>query len=64
MPVKDDLSYMAPAIWNSIPSYLHLITSPKVFNTKCKHPFQQRLETATELSIERLYLTNCQLNFY
>ena len=44
-------SYMAWTIWNSIPGHLHLVTSPKVFNTKCKHLF----ETTTELSIERLY---------
>ena len=53
---KTRFSCMAPTIWNSIPGHLHLITSPKVFNTKCKHLFRQRLETAAELSIERVYL--------
>ena len=52
---KRRFSYMAPTIWNSIPGHLHLITSPKAFNNKYKHLFQQRLETATELSIERLH---------
>ena len=53
---KKRFSYVVSTIWNSIPGHLHLITSPKVFNTKCKHLFQQRLETATELSIERDYI--------
>ena len=55
---------MTPTIWNSIPGHLHLITSRKGFNTKCKHFFSTAIRNFYRTQYRETVLTNCQLNFY
>lgn len=52
---KRRFSIIAPTIWNSVPNQMHLSTSLREFCSNTKEHYLQRLISAEELKIDRLY---------